>query len=357
MAIIDEIKVEGYEKVIRGIDSRTGLRCFIAIHNTALGPAMGGTRIYPYATEEEALQDVLRLAKGMTYKNAMAELGLGGGKAVIIADPRKDKSAQLLLSYGDVVDTLKGKYITAEDVGTNTHDMSIVRNRTRYVAALPHEKSSGDPSRFTAWGVFRGMKAIAQFLWSSPSLAGKTVAIQGLGNVGAKLAHLLFWEGADLILCDTNNRTTHEVARTYGAKVVSPADILGVECDILSPCAMGDIFTETTLPRLRCQAIAGSANNQLHTPKIGEELFLKGIIYAPDYVINAGGIINAVTEFDAGGYNPNKARDRVNQIYDHLLFLFMTSKQKHKAVNLVADEIVEQKLAKQIGRRDHPILF
>lgn len=355
MLKIKEIPVAGYQKVIEAIDDEVGLHAFIAIHNCTLGPAMGGTRIYPYKDKQDALNDVLLLAKSMTYKSAIAEDGLGGGKSVIIADPATEKTEALLWAFGDAIQSLEGSYIAAEDVGTSTDDMMIIRQRTPYVAALPTEHSSGDPSRYTAHGVFIGMRAVAKKLWGNDSLKGKRVAIQGLGHVGSKLASLLFWEGAELIFTDVDHELLHRLAITYGAEVVDPKEFSAVECDILSPCAMGGAINAESLAHLRCKAIAGSANNQLTDPLIGETLMERGILYAPDYIINSGGIINAATEFDPGGYNPKVARDKIERIYDRLLMLFDKSERQKKATNLVADGIAEYNLKHLIGKRTEPL--
>lgn len=357
MLTIKEIQVPGFEKVIEGKDPARGLHCFIAIHNTVLGPSLGGTRIHRYGTPEEALQDVLRLAKGMTYKSAIAENGLGGGKSVIIADPKKDKTIEMLHAFAEVVDSLKGTYITAEDVGSTTADMTVIRQLTPYVAALPTAKSSGDPSRFTAWGVFKGMQAVARKLWRSKSLKGKTIAIQGLGNVGSKLASLLFWEGANLIVTDTNPPLCKEHAHDYLAKVVPPEAILSIPCDILAPCALGGIINPASVAKMQCKAIAGSANNQLDVAETGRLLMEKGILYAPDYIINSGGIINAAAEFEEGGYNPVVARNRVNHLFEILLGIFRRAEKEHLPTNMVTDKIAEHNLARGIGKRSLPIIF
>lgn len=357
MLNIKEIKIPSHEKVIEAQDPETGLHCFIAIHSTQLGPSMGGTRIYPYTNREEALNDVLRLSKAMTYKSALAENGLGGGKAVIMADPKKNKTEKLLLSFGEVIESLKGKYVAAEDVGSTADDMSIIRRKTRYVGALPTEKSSGDPSRFTAWGVYRGMRAVAKKLWGDECLRKKVISIQGLGNVGSKLANILFWEGAYLILCDKDPLVTHSQAILYGAQEIDPNDYFTTPCDILAPCALGGILNDKTIPVLKCKAIAGSANNQLADPDKGKDLLKRGILYAPDYVINAGGIINATAEFDPKGYDPKLARDKVNHIYDTLLLIFKKAEQEGKPTNIVADELAEYKLKHEIGKREGALHF
>lgn len=357
MLNIKEIHIPGYEKIIEFTDSASGLHGFIAVHSTLLGPAMGGTRMYPYSTPQEAIDDALRLSKAMTYKSAVAENGLGGGKSVIIGNSKNEKTEKLLLSFGEAVDSLKGKYIAAEDVGTTPEDMAIVRRKTPYVGALPTDKSSGDPSRFTAWGVFQGMKAVAKKLWGTESLRKKICAIQGLGHVGGKLANYLFWEGAYLILCDKDPHVTHQEAVLYGAQVVDPNDFVSVRCDILAPCAMGGIINDQTIPKLHCKAIAGAANNQLSQPKNGRTLMQRGILFAPDYVINAGGIINAAAEFDPEGYDPKSARDKVNHIYDTLLLVFDKAEKEHKPTNQVADELAEYKLEHEIGKRMSPLRF
>ncbi|MBA3721624.1 MAG: Glu/Leu/Phe/Val dehydrogenase [Parachlamydiaceae bacterium] len=357
MLNIKEIIVPNFEKVIEAQDTKSGLHCFIAIHNTSLGPAMGGTRIYPYNSPQDAFEDALKLGKAMTYKSALAENGLGGGKAVIIANPKTQKTKELLLSFGEVLNSLKGQFIAAEDVGSTPDDMAIIRKKTPFVGALPIDESSGDPSRFTAWGIYRGIRAVAKKLWNSECLGKKIIAIQGLGSVGSKLANILFWEGAYLIICDKDAKLVHEQSILYGAQVVDPKDFIDIRCDILSPCALGGIINDEAIPKLHCKAIAGAANNQLADPKNGMELMKRGILYAPDYVINAGGIINASVEFDPKGYDPKTARDRVNHIYDTLSLIFERADKEHKPTNIIADEVAEFKLKHSIGKRLQPIRF
>jgi leucine dehydrogenase len=357
MLDIQEIAVDGYEKVIEAQDPSVGLHCFIAIHNCTLGPSLGGTRIFPYLSPEDALADVLRLAKAMTYKSALSQNGLGGGKSVIIADPKIQKTEALLRSFGEVINSLKGRYIAAEDVGTNTEDMAIIKSVSPYVCALSTDKSSGDPSRFTAWGVFKGMQAVSKTLWHTRSLRKRSIIIQGLGNVGAKLANILFWEGADLLLCDLDPQKTQDLCRLYGAQSIDSQNYFDVSCDIFAPCALGGIINEKTIPLLRCQAIAGGANNQLQKPEDGQLLLEKGILYAPDYIINSGGITNAAAEFDYEGYNPVVVRDKVNQIHDRLISIFRESEKQKKATNQIADEVAEYNIEHKIGLRQHPIRF
>ncbi|MBA3238569.1 MAG: Glu/Leu/Phe/Val dehydrogenase [Parachlamydiaceae bacterium] len=356
MLKIQKLNIPGFEKVIEAIDPASNLHSIIAIHNTKLGPALGGVRILPYPSFDDALTDVLRLARGMTYKSAVAANGLGGGKSVIIAD-QKDKNIKLLRAFGKVVDSLAGEYIAAEDVGSSIEDMGILHNATPYVAAYSHEKSSKDPSRFTAWGVFRGIQAVAKTLWGTTSLYKRTIAIQGLGSVGGKLANILFWEGATLILSDIDEAKLHEHALLFGAKTISPEDFCSEKCDILSPCALGGIINPKSIEKMECKSIAGAANNQLLDDSCGELLMKKNILYAPDYIINAGGIINAAAEFDLQGYKPVKARDKVNEIKDILLHLFIKAAEEGKPTNQVADELAEYNLLHSIGKRQHPIQF
>lgn len=356
MLVTREIHIPGFQKVIEGIDTDTGLHSFIAIHDSTLGPTLGGVRIYPYSSPEEALTDVLELAKCMTYKAALIECGLGGGKSVIIANPLA-KTKELLQSFGEFVNTLKGTYIAAEDVGSTPDDLLTIRETTPYVLALPILKSSGDPSRFTARGVVKGMQAVATTLWGSEQLKGKKIAIQGLGHVGSNLAEFLFWEGAELIVTDINPEQLLKTESKYKAEVVDIGEIHRVPCDIFSPCALGGAINKQTLPELRCKAIAGSANNQLASPDLGRDLMKKGILYAPDYIINAGGLLNVAAELEPQGYDPRVARDNVNYIYERLLDVFQKSEMENKPPNEIADEIAEYNLLHKAGIRTNPINF
>lgn len=352
-----EIEIPGYERVIEGIDTEVNLHCFIAVHNTTLGPALGGIRIHPYHTPQDALDDALRLAKAMTQKSALAEVGLGGGKSVIIADPKKGKTPALLHAFAKVLDLLKGKYIAAEDIGSTMGDMSTIRESTPYVCALPTKISSGDPSRYTAWGVFRGIQAVAHNLWGSSSLKNKRIAIQGLGHVGGKLADLLFWHGATLIVSDIDKNLVEIAHNLYQAEIIPEETYLTTECDILAPCAMGGILNSKTIPHLRCKAVAGGANNQLLNIEDGQLLFDRGILYAPDFIINAGGVINAAMEFEPGGYNPLTSREKVDNIYDTLQLVFTKSKLEKKPTHQVAEELADYNLQHGLSRRKIPIDF
>jgi leucine dehydrogenase len=301
---ITEIQVDGYEKVVRCQDPESGLHALIAIHDTTLGPALGGMRMWPYASEDEALFDVLRLSRGMTYKSAVAETGLGGGKSVILGDPKTAKSEALFLAMGRFVDSLGGKYITAEDMNIGIPDLEVVRRETKWVTGLKRsEGSSGNPSPYTAEGCLIGLRAVAEELDGSTSLEGKKVVIQGVGAVGGALAVLLKEAGAEVTICDINEARVEELCKEYGFNSVKDADHLDVECDIYAPCARGAGLNDETIPRLKCRAVAGCANNQLLEARHAQDLRDRGILYAPDYVINAGGIINVAVELLPGGYD------------------------------------------------------
>lgn len=359
MVEIRKLQVSGYEKVIEGKDEKSGLLCYIAIHNTKLGPALGGTRVYPYENKEQALEDVLRLAEGMTYKSALAQVGFGGGKAVIVADPYTQKTPELLLAYADVVNALQGEYITAEDVGTTTGDMEIMHQKTQHLVGLPltHGSGSGDPSPFTAWGTFRGIQAVCQTLFGTPSLQGKTIAIQGLGKVGTALAGFCFWHGARLILADVKKNRASELAKLYGATVVEPEEIHKSMCDIFAPAALGGILNEKSIGELKCQAVAGPANNQLKELKDAHLLFDRDILYAPDFVINAGGLINVACEISHEGYHAELSRDKVDLIYDTLVELFERSSHEGKSTVDIALDLARYNIQNGIGKRKSPVVY
>lgn len=354
---IEEIPVPGYEKVLKVSNKKVKLQGYIAIHNSVLGPALGGTRIYPYKKSEDALNDVLRLARGMTYKSAVAQVGFGGGKCVIIADPSKDKTPELLQSFADAVESLKGKFITAEDVGSTTADIVELNKKTKYVTGLPTEKGSGDPSRYTAWGIFRGMQSVAKKLFGSDSLEGKKIAMQGVGSVGLYLLDLLFWHGAEVVIADLNTERVKVIARKYGVKVVSPADIIKEKCDIFAPCALGGVINDETIPQFKCKAIAGCANNQLLKDEHGDILMKKGILYAPDFVINGGGLINVSFEIDKEGYNPVKAKEKTHKIYDTLIDIYKISEKNKISTSKAAVELAEYNIKNKIGLRTNPVYF
>lgn len=313
MAIFVEMEKYDYEQVLFCQDKNSGLKAIIALHDTTLGPALGGTRMWTYATEEAAVEDALRLAKGMTYKNAAAGLDLGGGKTVIIGDPRKDKNPELFRAFGRYIQSLNGRYITAEDVGTTVEDMDLIHLETDYVTGIsPEFGSSGNPSPVTAYGVYMGMKAAAKEAFGSDSLEGKTVAVQGVGNVAYSLCEHLYKEGAKIIVTDINEQAVKRAAEAFKATAIDPDDIYDVDCDIYAPCALGATINDETIHRIKAKVIAGSANNQLKLPKHGDMLHEKGIVYAPDYIINAGGVINVADELN--GYNRNRVMKKVEII-------------------------------------------
>lgn len=350
-------EIPGYETVLEGACPETGLKAFIAIHDTTLGPALGGVRFYPYASEEEALKDVLNLSKAMTYKSAVIKDGLGGGKSVIIGDPKKIKTDKLLLSFGKMLNELKGRYIAAEDVGMSVEDLMTIGKASPYVAGLATEASSSDPSRFTAHGIKRGIEAVAETLWKTPSVKNKRVIVQGLGNVGFKVAELLFWDNAELLVADPDPEKTKKACHDMGAKSLPLDKVFSTPCDLVVPCALGAVLNKDSIKTLECEAVAGAANNQLNTQDDGKRLFDKGILYAPDFVINAGGIINAATEFDPEGYNAVASRNRTENIYTTLLEIFALSKKENIPTHLVANAIAERHIREGIGRRVEPINF
>jgi len=351
------LPVKGHEKVIEVTDPSTGLHAIIAIHQTALGPALGGTRIYPYVSLDEALTDVLRLSEGMTYKSAVAGAGVGGGKSVIIADPKTQKTPELLRAFGEAVNRLGGWYVCAEDVGCTLDDCMIIREVTPYVCGLSHKNGGGNPSPYTAKGVFRGIEASLYQLDGSSSVQGKTIAIQGMGSVGSALADYLFWEGANLIISDIDMKKAHSLAHRYQAQVVAPSEILFAPCDVLAPCALGGILDEKTIPKLRCRAVAGGSNNQLLRPEHARFLKLRKILYAPDFVINAGGLINVICELSPEGYNAGNARHKVDEIYHQLLTIYRIAEQNNTSTHEAAIALADYRLRYRIGKKREQLCF
>ncbi|MDP9728708.1 Glu/Leu/Phe/Val dehydrogenase dimerization domain-containing protein [Alicyclobacillus tolerans] len=343
MEIFQYLQTYDYEQVVFCHDEASGLKAIIAIHDTTLGPALGGCRMWPYATEEEAILDALRLARGMTYKAAAAGLNLGGGKTVIIGDAKKDKSEALFRALGRYIQSLNGRYITAEDVGTTEADMNLIHMETKYVTGISKTYgSSGNPSPMTALGVFRGMQATAKLALGSDDLAGKTVAIQGLGSVGYALAEMVKEAGGHLVVTDINEDALKRAQNELGAKVVGIQEIFEADCDILAPCALGAVLNDHTLPLLKCKAIAGSANNQLAETRHGDWLHERGILYAPDYVINSGGVINVADELE--GYSEERAKKRVEGIYNIMLELYEVSRREHIPSYQAADRMAEARI-------------
>jgi leucine dehydrogenase len=342
--IFDLIHEAHHEQVIFCRDPEAGLDSIIAIHDTTLGPALGGTRMWPYRTTEEALIDVLRLSRGMTYKAAVAGLALGGGKAVILGDPRLDKTEALLRAHGRFVNTLGGRYITAEDVGITVQDMEYVYQETEWVTGIKSKpRGSGDPSPVTAYGVYHGIRASCQWKLGSSDLDGIRVAVQGAGAVGYYLCENLADDGAILTITDIDEAKAARVVADFGASSVAPDDIYDVECHVFAPCALGAVVNDTTIPRFLCLIIAGAANNQLAEDRHGDELEEKGILYAPDYVINAGGLINVYGEI--AGYGLRRAKEKAAEIYDTLLSIYQIAEDEGIPTYKAADRLAQQRLA------------
>lgn len=343
MQLFEKLAEYRYEQLVFCHDRATGLRAIIAIHDTTLGPALGGCRMYPYASEEEAVVDALRLARGMTYKAAASGLNLGGGKSVIIGDPDEGKSEQLFRSFGRYIETLGGRYIVAEDVGTSTEDMENIRIETSHVVGVDvTHGGSGDPSPFTALGVLQGIRACVEEVFGSDSLRDRTVAVQGLGHVGWHLCELLHREGAGLFVTDLREEAVERARREFGAKPVETDEILSMACDVLAPCAMGAVVNDVSLPDFRCRIIAGSANNILLESRHGAALAERGILYAPDYVINAGGLINVADELE--GYNEKRATKRVMRIYDSVKSIIAISKRDGVPTHVAADTLALERI-------------
>jgi glutamate dehydrogenase/leucine dehydrogenase len=344
--VFDRIGGDDYEQVVFCHDRGSGLRAIVAVHSTRLGPALGGTRFYPYASEAEGLEDVLRLAKGMTYKAAAAGLDLGGGKAVIFGDPSRDKTEALLRAYARHVDNLGGRYLTAEDVGTTQDDMDVVRKETRFVTGVSRELGgSGDPSAATGYGVLWAMKAVAQRLWGDTSLLGRHVAVAGAGKVGRALLGHLAEEGARLTVADVDAGAVEWAVGRFGAEVVAVEKIHAVDCDIYAPCAMGGVLSASTIPELRCAAVVGSANNQLADAASAGLLARAGVLYAPDFVANAGGLINIAEELAPGGYHPDLALAAVRRIFDTVTSVLHVAEVDGVTTAEAADRRAEHRIA------------
>ena len=342
--VVSKMTMMGHEQVVFCQDSETGLKAIIAIHDTTLGPALGGTRMWDYANEEDAIQDVLRLSRGMSFKAAISGLELGGGKAVIIGDATTQKTEALMRKFGEYVDSLGGKYITAEDVGMSTKDMEYVRMETKHVTGIPESMGgSGDPSPVTAFGVYMGMKASAKFKWGSDNLDGKTVLVQGIGHVGENLVKHLTEEGAKVIINDINETRLAELAEEFGATIIMGDAIYDLDIDIYAPCALGATVNPSTLSRLKCEIIAGAANNQLADEvRDGQLCSDKGIVYAPDFLINAGGLINVYSEIK--GYDKEHAINQTREIYNTTLEILKKSELEDMTTHAAALEIAEQRI-------------
>lgn len=337
-----------HEQVVFCHDKNVGLKAIIAIHNTSLGPALGGTRMWNYKNEDEALVDVLRLSKGMSYKAAAAGLNLGGGKAVIIGDSKTQKTEGLFRAFGQFVNSLNGKYITAEDVGTCEKDMEYIFMETPWVTGIPKDfGGSGDPSPYTAHGVLMGIKAAAKEKLGTDELKGMRVAVQGLGNVGSNLVKYLVEEGAKVTVADIDEARVKQHKDKYGVEVSSPEQILFTECEILAPCALGAVVNDNTITKLKCKAVSGGANNQLAEPRHGDQLRELGILYAPDYVVNAGGLMNVFVELE--GYSPERAFEKTRKVYDNVMNVFKIAKRDNIGTHTAADRLAEERMT-TIGR-------
>ncbi|WP_059104908.1 Glu/Leu/Phe/Val family dehydrogenase [Shouchella shacheensis] len=361
MNLFSKMVERDYEQLVVCQDNESGLKAIIAIHDTTLGPALGGTRMWNYDSEEAAFEDVLRLSRGMTYKNAAAGLNLGGGKAVIIGDARKDKNEAMFRAFGRYIQGLNGRYITAEDVGTTVEDMDTIHEETDYVTGISQAfGASGNPSPVTAYGVYVGMKAAARAGLGSEDFAGKTIAVQGVGNVAYQLCNYLHEDGAHLIVTDIHKPSVDRAVEDFGAKAVETEDIYSVNADVFAPCALGGVINDDTLGKLKASVIAGAANNQLQDDAHGEKLKEMGIAYAPDYVINAGGVINVADELN--GYNRDRAFKKVEGIYDNVWRVFEIAKEENISTHAAADRMAEQRIAQMrqsrgtFLRNEHHIL-
>ena len=343
MPIFAHPEFDGHQEVVFGHDPQCGLNAIIAIHNTNRGPALGGCRMWPYASEAEALTDVLRLARGMTYKSALADLPLGGGKAVIIGDPHEDKSEALFLAMGRFVDGLGGRYITAEDVGVSVEDVDVMARVTKHVAGTD-STGAGDPSPSTAYGVLMGIRAAVAHKLGRNSLDGVRVAIQGVGHVGYHLCRYLAEAGAELTVTDIDHEAIERAATEFHARPVAPEEIYGVDGEVFAPCALGAVINDDTIARLKAPIVAGSANNQLAEPRHGVELMRRGVLYAPDYVINAGGVINISHEGPA--YDKREAVNHVAKIHDTLREIFGRADAAGMPTSEAADRLAEERFTK-----------
>ncbi len=345
MDVFEQIAAKNHEQVTFCYDEVSGLKAIIAIHDTTLGPALGGTRMWPYKSTEDALKDVLRLSRGMTFKSAAAGLNLGGGKAVIIGDPKKHRTETLFRAFGRFVEGLGGRYITAEDVGTDVRSMEWVRMETHWVTGISRALGgSGDPSPVTAQGTFAGIRACAKERWGSDSLEGKHVSLQGVGAVGFHLVRFLTQAGARVTVCDIDEDNLRRVSNAHKVNIVAPSEIFDVQADIFAPCALGAVINDNTIPRLKVEIVAGPANNVLDDERRhGRELLEKGILYAPDYVINAGGLINVSNELE--GYNQERALKQAEGIYDIILRVFEIAKREDIPTNKAADNLALRRIA------------
>jgi len=346
MGVFNHAEFDNHESLHYFQDEATGLKAIVAVHSTVLGPAAGGTRRWTYSSDDDALTDVLRLSRGMTYKNAVAGLKFGGGKAVILADENAPKTPELFRAFGRAVNSVGGRYVTAEDVGCSVDDMRYVREETEFVSGLPHSEgdAGGDPSPWTAIGCFEGIQAAVKSRLGRDSLDGISVAVQGVGHVGIFLCRHLHEAGGRLLISDVNRDNLQMVTDEMPAEVIAPADLLFADVDVLAPCALGNILTSTTIPRVKAKIIAGAANNQLATAADGERLAERDILYAPDYVINAGGIISVAGEY-YGTSSEEQVRADVGRIKDRLMEIFDEARATGRPTNELADELARKLVA------------
>ncbi|MBS0432276.1 MAG: Glu/Leu/Phe/Val dehydrogenase [Proteobacteria bacterium] len=341
--IFETISNSGHEQVVFCQSRDAGLKAIIAIHNTVLGPALGGLRMWPYKNEAEALNDVLRLSRGMTFKNAVAGLNLGGGKAVIIGDPARDKSEALFRAFGRFVNSLNGRYITAEDVGIDVNDMEYVFRDTEFVTGVHQvHGGSGDPSPFTAYGTLQGLMAALSHKFGNEDVGKYTYAVQGAGHVGSEFIKLLREQGAKVFVTDINKESVQRCVDELGCEAVGTEEIYDVDADVYSPCALGGTVNEQTLPRLKCKIICGAANNQLATDEIGDAVQKRGLLYAPDYAVNAGGVMNVSLEID--GYNRERAMRMMRTIYYNVGRIFQISDRDGIPTYKAADRMAEERI-------------
>ncbi len=346
--VFGQMSFDNHEQIVFCNDKYTGLKAIIGIHNTVLGPALGGTRMWNYANEWEALNDVLRLSRGMTFKSAISGLNLGGGKAVIIGDSKIDKTPEMIKKFGEYVNSLSGRYITAEDVGTTTEDMDNIKSVTNFVTGISESKGgSGNPSPVTAYGVYMGMKAAAKFQFGTENLSGKKILVQGIGHVGETLVHHLTKEGALVQITDLNQGRLEEVSAKYGASIFTGADLYSADVDIYSPCALGATVNDETINKLKAKVIAGAANNQLANDAVhGQILKDKGIVYAPDFLINAGGIINVYAEIV--GYDSTEAMRRTENIYNTTLEILNSAKENGITTQDAAMRMAQKRIDEKV---------
>lgn len=347
MAIFERLAAHDYEQLVYCNDGETGLRAIIAIHDTTLGSALGGVRMWPFASEEEALEDVLRLARGMTYKASISGVDLGGGKSVILGDPRDLKSEALLRAMGRFIHSLGGRYIAGQDIGTDSHDLGVIRQETPYASCVHRDAGgAGDPSHITAYGVTAGIRAILEATTGDPSLAGRRIAVQGVGNVGYFLGRYCHEAGARIIASDLSARALERAAAEFDAELVGPEAIYDVECDIFSPCSVGAVINDATVPRLRCRGIAGAANNVLAEPRHGEALRARGIVYGPDYLVNSGGLIRCQEEVRGGDTSDERLKSMVSHIYEQTLEVIRTAEERGVSTAEAADRLAEERIAR-----------